>query len=85
MCKIIRKIICIVIIALALFIGITIWGKGGDKFRWIGEKTGGIIKKGADKLGEKADEIKEKTGTTKEKVKKWTGKEEENTGDKGKK
>lgn len=77
MCKIIKKIICIVVIALALFIGITIWGKGGDKFRWIGEKTGGIIKKGADKLGEKADEIKEKTVTTKEKVKKWTGKEED--------
>ena len=75
MCKIIKKIICIVIIALALFIGITIWGKGGDKFRWIGEKAGGIIKKGADKLGEKTDEIKEKTGTIKEKVKKWTGKE----------
>jgi hypothetical protein len=63
------------ITALVLFVGITIWGKGGDKFRWIGEKTGGIIKKGADKLGEKADEIKEKTVTTKEKVKKWTGKE----------
>jgi ElaB/YqjD/DUF883 family membrane-anchored ribosome-binding protein len=77
MCKSIKKIICIVIIALILFISITIWGKGSDKFRWLGEKTGGVIKKGADKLGEKADKIKEKIETTKEKVKKWTGKEED--------
>jgi len=82
MCKIIKKIICIAIIALALFIGITIWGKGGDKFRWIGEKTGGIIKKGAAKLGEKADKLKGKTETTKEKVKEWTDKKEENVEDK---
>ncbi|BCB96877.1 hypothetical protein JZK55_17990 [Dissulfurispira thermophila] len=75
MCKIIRKILCIIIIALVLFIGITIWGKGGDKLRWIGEKTSEIIKKGADELGKKADNLKEKTETTKEKVKKWTGKE----------
>lgn len=82
MCKIIKKLVCIIIIALALFIGITIWGKGGDKFRWIGEKTGGIIKKGTDKLGEEADKIKEKTETTKEKVKEWTDKKKENAGDK---
>ncbi len=75
MCKIIKKIICIIIIALVLFVGITIWGKGGDKFRWIGEKTGGIIKKGADKLGEKADEIKDKTEAIKKEIKEWTGKE----------
>lgn len=76
MCKIIKRIICIVIITLALFIGITIWGKGGDKFRWFGEKTGGIIKKGADELGKKADEAKEKADITKEKIRKWTGRED---------
>jgi hypothetical protein len=76
MFKIVRKIFCLVIIALILFVGITIWG-GGDKFRWLGEKAGEIIQKGADKLGEKADKIKEDIETTKEKVKKWTGKEED--------
>lgn len=82
MCKIIKKIICIVIIALVLFIGITIWGRGGDKFRWIGEKTGGVIKKGADKLGERADEFKEKTENVKRNAKKWTDIKGDKSGDK---
>lgn len=59
MCKIIKKLICLAIIGLMLFIGITIWGRGGDKFRWIGEKSGGIVKKSADILADKADEYKE--------------------------
>jgi hypothetical protein len=77
MCKIIKKIIFIVIIALALFIGITIWGGGGDKFRWLGEKTGVIIQKGADRLGKKADVFKKKIDSAEEKARKWmrTGEE----------
>jgi len=68
MCKIIRKIFCIGSIALILFVGITIWGGGGDKFRWLGEKTGEIIQKGADSLGKKADVFKKKIDSAEEKA-----------------
>ncbi len=74
MCKIIKKLICIAIIALALFVGITIWGKGGDKFRWVGEKTGGAVKKAANKLADEADSLKTKT---KERLERWSGKKAE--------
>lgn len=77
MCKIIKKILCVIIIALILFIAITIWGKGGEKFRWIGQMTGGIIQKGAERLGEKADTLKEKADAMEKKVKGWTHKDEE--------
>jgi flagellar basal body-associated protein FliL len=76
MFKIVRKIFCIGIIALILFIGITIWG-GGDKFRWLGKKAGEIIQKGADTLGKQADELREKADATKENIKKWIGKDED--------
>jgi hypothetical protein len=78
MCKIIKKVICIVIIALALFIGITIWGHGGDKFRWLGEKTGGIVKKGTDRLANEADRLMNKAETVKRKAEEWTGKKRGN-------
>jgi hypothetical protein len=74
MCKLIKKIICTAVAALMLFIGITIWGNGGDKFRRIGAKTGGIIKKATDKLADESDNLSNKT---KEKLKKWSGKKEE--------
>ena len=77
MCKIIKKLICIAIISSILFAGITVWGKGGDKFRWIGEKTGGIVKKGTDRLADEADRLRNKAESVKEKVKEWTGKKEE--------
>jgi hypothetical protein len=59
MCKFIKRTICIILIALILFSAITIWGKGGSKFRMIGEKTGGFIKKVTDDLANKADKIAE--------------------------
>jgi len=78
MCKIAKKILCIASIALILFISITIWG-GGDKFRWLGKKVGGIIQKEADSFGKKADELKEEIDKTKdrikEKAKKLTGRD----------
>ncbi len=85
MCKLIKKILCIIIIALILFIGITVWGKGGDKFRWIGDKTGGIIQEGAERFGEKADNLNEKTDAVRKKVKGWTQKEEGKEGKQGNK
>ena len=60
MYKCIKRIICLTIIGLILFIAITFWGNGGDKFRLLGEKTGGIVKKISDKLADKADEYNEK-------------------------
>lgn len=74
MCKIIKKLVCVITIAFVLFIGITIWGKGGNKFRQIGEKTGGAIKKATDKLADEADSLSAKT---KEKLQRWSGKKEE--------
>ena len=59
MCKFIKRTICIVLIAIILFSAITIWGKGGSKFRMMGEKAGGFIKKVTDKLADKADKIAE--------------------------
>lgn len=80
MCKIAKKILCIGIIALILFISITIWG-GGDKFRWLGEKVGGIIQKEANNLGKKADKLKEEVDKTKDRIKekarKLTGRDKE--------
>ncbi len=68
MCKIAKKILCIGSVALALFIGIAIWG-GGDKFRWLGEKVGGIMQKEANSLGKKADKLQEEVSKTKDRIK----------------
>lgn len=59
MCKFIKTSLCIIIISLLIFAGITIWGKGGSKFRTMGEKAGVFIKKVADKLADKADNLSE--------------------------
>ncbi|NTU42825.1 MAG: hypothetical protein HGA78_07185 [Nitrospirales bacterium] len=60
MCGFIKRIICLVMISLILFTGIAIWGKGGDKFRWLGKKTGGFIRQGSEKLADKADQLRDK-------------------------
>ncbi len=65
-----KRIVCLAMIGLVLFIGIAIWGKGGDKFRWLGKKTGGIIRRGSEKLAETADEIRDKALKD---FKKWAG------------
>ena len=46
---------------------------GGEKFRWLGEKTGGAIKENGEKLGEKADLIKKEKDKTLQMIKKLTG------------
>jgi hypothetical protein len=58
-----------------VFLVLAFWS-GGEKFRWFGEKTGGAIRSGSEKLGEKADAIKETKDTTTKKVNKWTGKKD---------
>jgi uncharacterized protein YoxC len=59
MCKFIKISICIIVISLLIFVGITIWGKGGNKFRMFGDKAGGFIKRVTDKLADKADNLSE--------------------------
>ncbi|MCI0469952.1 MAG: hypothetical protein L0Y62_07835 [Nitrospirae bacterium] len=39
MCKLIRKVICLALIASVLFFGITLWGLGGEKFRQFGDEA----------------------------------------------
>lgn len=70
MCKCIKRFICLSIILIILFIVITMWGNGGDKFRMLGDKTGGIIKKASNILADKSDEYKEKVDEYIKKLKK---------------
>ncbi len=82
MCKCIKRFICLSSILIILFIVITIWGNGGDKFRMFGDKTGGIIKKASNILAEKSDEYKEKADDYMKKLKKKFFKNEDNKEDK---
>jgi hypothetical protein len=59
MCKFIKRTICIILVALVIFSAMTVWGKGGSKFRMIGEKAGGFIKKVSDKIADRADKVAE--------------------------
>jgi hypothetical protein len=45
---------------------------GGEKFREVGDKTRGVIKKEVTDISNKADRIKEKTDSVTNKVKKWS-------------
>lgn len=79
MCNFFKKIICASAIAFMLFAGIAIWGGGGEKFRWLGEKAGGIIEKGTEKLGRQADNIRD---FAKEKISRWAGEQRKTQEDK---
>jgi hypothetical protein len=59
MCDFLKRVGCLTMICLVLFVGIAIWGKGGEKFRWLGKKTGGIVRQGSEKLAETADDIRD--------------------------
>src|SRR5271169_6016009 len=80
MFKLIRRIICLLVIAVIVFIVIAL-RSGGDKFRWFGEKTGGVIKESSEKLGQKADEIKGKKDEAFRSMDKFTGKDKEKAQD----
>jgi hypothetical protein len=79
MCKLVKKLMCIAIISFLLFIGITVWGEGGAKFRELGEKTGGIVQKATDKLADAADSL---VGSIKEKLERSSGKKKEKSQEK---
>lgn len=70
----IRRIGCLVIIALVIFAILALLG-GGEEFRSLGRKTGAMIQKGAEKLAEEADDLKKKTDGLREKAKRWTKKD----------
>lgn len=71
MCKLIKRIICLPVIALIVFLAVAMWS-GGEKFRWLGRKTGGIVERTTEKLGSKADEIKGKKDAAAGLIKKLT-------------
>ncbi|HIJ59220.1 MAG TPA: hypothetical protein HPP56_01185 [Nitrospirae bacterium] len=57
MFKLLFKLIFYSIVLAIAFVIITFWGEGGDKFRVIGEKTGGFISKYTDELAKMADDF----------------------------
>ncbi|NOZ24571.1 MAG: hypothetical protein GXO94_00535 [Nitrospirae bacterium] len=72
MFKLIRRLICISVIAVAAFVVIALL-KGGEPFKWFGEKSeeaGKLIHEKSDELAEKADELQR----TKKKLKEQTEK-----------
>ncbi|VAX33206.1 hypothetical protein MNBD_NITROSPIRAE02-867 [hydrothermal vent metagenome] len=72
MFKLIRRIICLAIIAVVTFMVIAIL-KGGEPFRWFGQKSeeaGQLIQEKSDELAEKADNLQ----STKKKLKEQTKK-----------
>lgn len=79
MCKLIRRLICIGIIAILVFIALSVMS-GGEKFRWFGRTVG----QQSEKIGDEADKLKEKTekiktgiDDTKEKIRDLKGKKGE--------
>jgi len=72
MFKLIKRIICFSVIAVIVFFAIAL-RSGGDKFRLVGEKTGGVIKDSGEKLGKSADEIKKEKDKAAETIKTLTG------------
>lgn len=83
MFKLIKRIICILLIVGVVFIAISLW-QGGEPFRWFGkksEKAGEVIKEKSEAISEDADRIKEKTEQIMDVTKKAT-KGIEKTGEK---
>ncbi len=74
MFRFIKRIGCLTIIGFIVFVSLSLW-KGGDAFRWLGEKAGGVVERVVEKLADKADEIKGKAEGTRKKVKKWSEKD----------
>lgn len=79
MFKLLRRLICFLVLAAIAFVVISIVS-GGERFRWFGKK----VEQQSEKVGERADKLKEKSDKvlkgiekTKEKVKEFTGNKSE--------
>ncbi len=72
MFKLIKRLICLIVIASIVFFWLA-FRSGGEKFRWFGEKTGGAIKEKSEKLAERADVIKKEKDKALQFIKKITG------------
>lgn len=70
----VRRTLCLALIGAIAFLVVALWS-GGKELRKLGRETGGAIRKGSERLAEKADRIKEKRDTTTSTIKRWTGKE----------
>ena len=66
MCRCIK----LIIILLVGFFVMALW-KGGDQFRDLGEKAGGVLQTACDKLADQADEIREKIRGHHQKAQEW--------------
>jgi methyl-accepting chemotaxis protein len=75
LCGLIRRIICLSVILLAVFIALSLW-RGGDEFRWFGS----AVQKTSDELANKADNIKDTKDKVKDGTKKAVDKVEKTTG-----
>jgi hypothetical protein len=74
MIKWVFKVIGLLLLAGIIFFALSLW-KGGDPFRWLGQKTeqaGEIAKKKSEELGKEADKIKKRTDTVRDTTKKVT-------------
>ncbi|MEW6215040.1 MAG: hypothetical protein AB1478_07570 [Nitrospirota bacterium] len=74
MFKLIKRVICILLIVGVVFIALSLW-QGGRPFRWFGkksEKAGEVIKEKSEEIGKEADRIKEKIERIKDAKKRLT-------------
>ncbi len=70
MLGLIKKLLLLVMILLAVFIGIVLFD-GGEKVRSIGENVGGTIQEITEKVGDKADKYRKKIDEAKEEIGRW--------------
>ena len=74
MFKLIKRLILFMIIAVIVFLALSLW-RGGEPFRWLGiksEKAGEVLREKSEKIGKEADKIKRTTDGIKETTKKVT-------------
>jgi hypothetical protein len=72
MIKGIFKIIGLIVLAVIIFLALSLW-QGGKPFRWFGQKTekaGEVIKEKSEEIGKEADRIQERKDDIKDTTKK---------------
>jgi uncharacterized membrane protein len=74
MIKLIFKLIGLFFLVVIIFLALSLW-KGGDPFRWFGNKSeqaGEILKEKSEDLGKEADKIKKRTDSMRDTTNKVT-------------